>query len=128
LSPNKIIVDTIILTKKEKNKLVKYSTIISLENLGLIEKKNVIDNKDWKTRSLELGLNAPTLVEVVPEFEGGESEFIKYMTEHIEYPALDSSKSINTKLVIEFIIDEKGEITMTRILRSINPAFDNHVM
>lgn len=128
LAPNENKIDTIFLTKKEKNKLVRYTSIISIENLGLIEKKNVIGNKDWKTRSLELGLDAPTFVEVMPEFEGGQGEFLKYLTEHIEYPTLDSSKSINTKLVIEFVIDKKGEITMTRILRSINPTFDNHVV
>jgi len=128
LAPNENRIDTIILTKKEKNKLVRYTAIISIENLGLIEKKNVIGNKDWKTRSLELGLDGPTFVEVMPEFEGGQNEFIKYLTSHIEYPVLDSSENINTKLVIEFVIDGKGEITMTRILRSINPTFDNHIV
>ena len=128
LTPNEIKTETITVTKKEKNKLVKYTTTISIENLGLVEKKYVIGNKDWKVRSYELGLDAPTFVEVMPEFEGGQSEFLKYLTEHIEYPSLDSSENINTKLVIEFIVNEEGEITMTRILRSINPSFDNHVI
>jgi len=128
LTPNEIKTETITVTKKEKNKLVKYTTTISIENLGLVEKKYVIGNKDWKVRSYELGLDAPTFVEVKPEFEGGQSEFLKYLTEHIEYPSLDSSENINTKLVIEFIVNEEGEITMTRILRSINPSFDNHVI
>jgi TonB family protein len=128
LAPDEFVSDTIILTKKEKNKLLKYTTIISIRNLGLIENKNVIDNKDWKTKSLELSLDAPTFVEVMPEFEGGKSEFLKYLTEHIKYPPIDSSKNINTKLVIEFIIDETGKITMTRILRSIDTNFDKHVV
>lgn len=128
LLPNQNITDTIIQVKKENNKLVKYSTSILVVNLGLIEKKNTIDNKEWKTKSYELGLDAQIFAEVMPVFRSGQNDFLKYLMENVKYSDLDRLEITNTKLVIQFIIDENGEITMTRILRSINPIFDGRVI
>lgn len=128
LAPNDFIVDSIIFIKKEKNKRVRHTTIISIKNFGLIEKKNVIDNKDWKIRSKAIGLDAPTVVDIMPEFEGGWNEFLNYLNNHIEYPILNKSERTNTSFFVEFIIDENGEITMTRVIRSINQTFDMNVI
>jgi len=58
----------------------------------------------------------------MPEFEGGMIEFQKYLMNNIKDPELNNNGLINTRLVIEFIIDDEGNVSMARILRSINPT------
>ena len=127
LSPNEVKKDTIVLTKKEKNKLVKYTIFITVENLGLIKNENVIDNKDWKIKSFELRLDAPITADVMPEFKGGMLEFQKYLTDKIGNATLSNSEITDTKLFVQFIIDEKGDVTMVRILRGINQEINKQV-
>lgn len=120
--------DTIKKTEVRNQQTVLYKKIISLENLGLIEKKNIIDNKTWETQKYKLGLDALLLVEVMPVFQGGSGNLLEYLTERIEYPTvLENSEMMNTKIYIEFIINEIGDIEKIKVLRSINPSFDKHV-
>lgn len=128
LLPNQIKFDTIVITKKEKNKLAQYTTSISIKNHGLIEKKNVIDNKQWATQSVELAIDAPTSAEVMPEFEGGQEQLFEYLFSNIKYPKTNKSEIINFKLILEFIVDKEGNVTTVNVLRSINPTFDNQVI
>lgn len=128
LRPNEIYNDTNQIITKEENKLLEYTTYFSIENIGLIRKENVIDNKKWEYKRKELKLDAPTTAEIMPEFEGGMNEFQKYLIENIKYPVIGDVETINTKLFIEFIIDEKGNVSMSRVIRSINPTIDNNVL
>lgn len=125
LSPNNILRDTIILIKKEDGKTVKYTTFVSVNNLGLIKKENIIDNINWKTKSFDLRLDAPNIAEIMPEFEGGQDAFRKYLIENIKLQTLEKSENINFTLYVEFIIDEYGKITTSTILRGVSPAIDN---
>jgi hypothetical protein len=46
LNPGQIYNDTIISTVKEKNKLVKYSSVFKIKNIGLILRENVVDSQE----------------------------------------------------------------------------------
>src|SRR5690606_15524693 len=55
LSPKEVHRDTLNYTKRDNNRQVEYATIFRVENLGLIKKTNIIDNKDWELKRIELG-------------------------------------------------------------------------
>ena len=56
INSGEIFKDSIISIKKEHRRLIKHTTIYRIENIGLINKENIIDNKfrvDRKTKVLE---------------------------------------------------------------------------
>lgn len=97
-------------TKSSKNKYTiskNDNDTMFVENNGDVEIKVV-------------GHNSDTLYEHVdqmPEFYGGQSELIKYLTENLNYPEEEKAKKIEGRVVVSFIIDAVGSV---RDVKAVN--------
>jgi protein TonB len=58
-------------------------------------------------------------VEQMPEFPGGEVELMKYLQKNIKYPPAARENGIEGKVVLQFVVDEKGNISEIKIIRDI---------
>ena len=56
-----------------------------------------------------------TMVEVMPEIEGGIQEVYK----HIEYPRAARAAEIEGRVFIKFIVDENGSVSNPQVLKDI---------
>ncbi|NOZ46448.1 MAG: hypothetical protein GXO79_06660 [Chlorobi bacterium] len=119
--------DTILYTKKIGNKLFEYKVLVEFTNLGFIKKENILDNNNWKEKSFELGVNAPEIAEKMPEFKGGNQEFLNYLVKNINLNT-KPEYSINGKGIVEIIIDEKGKVSSAKMIRSINKEIDIQII
>ncbi len=65
-------------------------------------------------------------VEDKPEFNGGDpnSEFARYIAKHLQYPAIAAENGVYGLVVVQFVIDQNGNLTDPVILRSVDPALD----
>ena len=63
--------------------------------------------------------------EKMPEFPGGEKAFYDYMKTSIVYPVAAVSDKKEGRVVLKFIITEKGQKSNIKIIRSIRPDIDN---
>ena len=61
-----------------------------------------------------------------PEFNGGDpkTEFAKYIAKHVQYPAIAAENHVHGLVVVQFVIDQNGNLTDPVILRSVDPALD----
>jgi periplasmic protein TonB len=66
------------------------------------------------------------LVQDKPEFNGGDpkTEFAKYIAKHVQYPAIALENHVYGMVVVQFVIDQNGNLTDPVILRSVDPALD----
>lgn len=65
------------------------------------------------------------LVEEKPSFNGGNAaDFSKWVNERLVYPKEAKDKKIEGRIVLSFIITEKGEMTDVRVLRGADPLLD----
>jgi len=64
-------------------------------------------------------------VEVMPEFKGGKKALMDYMINNIKYPK-DTQKE--GKVQVSFVIDEKGNVTEAKVVKSVAPALDNEAL
>jgi protein TonB len=66
------------------------------------------------------------LVQDKPEFNGGDpkTEFAKYIAKHVQYPAIAEENHVHGLVVVQFVIDQNGNLTDPVILRSVDPALD----
>jgi TonB family protein len=63
--------------------------------------------------------------EKMPEFPGGEKEFVDYMRKNVKYPQGAVSDKIQGRVVIKFIIRETGKIGDIQLVKSIRKDLDD---
>ncbi len=69
------------------------------------------------------------VVEDMPTFLGGNtSAFSAYVRSKLRYPVILQEKGIQGSVLVNFIIDESGNIKNPKILRSPHPAFNYEVL
>ena len=129
LGPNNTFIDTIVSIKINNLTIEKSTRIIIIENYGLIVKKNIYNNANWKVNKKKYNLdsiNTPyTFPEEMPVFYGGDSALHKYLTKNIKYP---HNLNIKGRVYVEIIIDSKGKVTSSKIIHGINPTIDKEVL
>ncbi|BCS85787.1 cell envelope biogenesis protein TonB [Prevotella herbatica] len=80
------------------------------------------------------GVNANTdkilfrVIEELPEFPGGATEYMKWLTRNLRYPKSAEEKKIDGKVVVSFIINKNGTISDIKIIKSLDPDCDNEVL
>ena len=65
-----------------------------------------------------------SFVEIAPEFIGGTSALMKYLSENILYPTIAQEVGIQGRVYVQFVVNKKGEITNVEILKGIDRSLD----
>lgn len=69
-----------------------------------------------------------TSVEQMPQFPGGEAELLKWISTHIEYPAIAMENNVQGKVVVQFVVTRDGSIGEVKIARGKDPDLDKEAM
>ena len=64
------------------------------------------------------------VVEVDPEFPGGEEALYKYLAENIKYPIMAKNNKVEGRVYITFVIEKDGTVSDAKVLRSVNEELD----
>lgn len=64
------------------------------------------------------------VVEVDPEFPGGEEALYKYLAENIKYPEKAKNDKVEGRVYITFVIEKDGTVSDAKVLRSVNEELD----
>ena len=65
------------------------------------------DTKVWK------------MVDMMPQFPGGDAERVKYVSANLKYPHHESENNIQGKVYCSFVIDANGKINDIKILKGV---------
>jgi protein TonB len=68
------------------------------------------------------------MVEQMPQFPGGESKLLKYITSNIKYPVIAQKKHIQGTVIIRFVVTSTGDIKQYEVLRSLDAACDREAL
>ena len=66
--------------------------------------------------------------EQVPEFSGGESALMQFLSKNIQYPAQAREQNIAGKVIAQFIVEVDGSISHIQILRGLGFGCDQEVI
>jgi TonB family protein len=64
------------------------------------------------------------VVEKMPQYPGGDSELIKYLSQSIKYPVEAQKSGIQGRVICQFIVEKDGTISNIKIVRSVDPNLD----
>jgi len=68
------------------------------------------------------------VVEEMPMFPGGETELLKYIADHTQYPEVAKENNIQGKVIVRFCVTSKGGVDKVEILKSVDPELDKEAI
>ena len=68
------------------------------------------------------------VVEDLPQFPGGASEFLKWLTKNLKYPATAQKKQVRGKVVAQFIVNTDGSVSDLELTEHLEAACDREVL
>ncbi|MBR4620631.1 MAG: energy transducer TonB [Salinivirgaceae bacterium] len=121
--------------KKQLNKLAKSSALVialaTFCTAGYAQDKEPTDSTILLIQNPETNTvdTVYTIVDEMPEYPGG----ILQLSYYVEYPEelLSSAKSIEELegvVIVQFVVNERGEIGNVSIAQSLRPEFDSAVI
>jgi len=118
------------LYERKKNKKVNYLISVLLIGFLFLFSCNRTNNSDPDLPpppQPEIGITEPAtkdVVEIMPEFPGGDTALVKYILDNTKYPPDAKEKSIQGQVVIRFCISAEGAISQISVLKGVDPALD----
>lgn len=88
------------------------------------------DASEQQIRMLEKEQDEATyeVAEIMPEFPGGMSALLKYLTDSLKYQKTPDGNGRKGTVVIQVIIDKDGSVTEPVILRHLSPELDKEAL
>ena len=68
------------------------------------------------------------VVEDLPQFPGGASEFMKWLTRNLKYPVSAQNKKIKGRVVAQFIVNTDGSVSDRELTEHLEAACDREVL
>ncbi len=69
-----------------------------------------------------------TVVEVMPEFPGGQTSLLKYLATCIKYPTIAQENGIQGRVSCSFVVDTDGSLKDIEVIRGIDPSLDREAV
>jgi TonB family protein len=63
-------------------------------------------------------------VEQMPEFPGGLEGLMRYLQQNVQYPPIAVQNNVQGRVVVQFIIDETGQVGEVKVLRHVSEEID----
>lgn len=69
-----------------------------------------------------------TAVEQMPAFPGGDTELMKYLSSHINYPPMAMENNIQGRVIVQFVVTKTGKVGEVRVVRGVDRDLDNEAV
>jgi protein TonB len=67
-------------------------------------------------------------IEVLPEFQGGQAGWGKYLQRNLKYPAMARENNISGRVTVQFVVEKDGSLTDIKVLRGIGAGCDEEAV
>ena len=68
------------------------------------------------------------VVEQMPSFPGGDAELMKFLHDHMKYPAVAEENGIQGRVICTFVVERDGSISDVKIVKSVDPSLDKEAI
>lgn len=99
-----------------------------VETIAQVEQQKQEKKTVQKTSTSTAEKQVFTVVEVMPQFPGGEEGRIKYLKENVNYPEAARKQGIEGTVFVTFVVEKDGSVTNARVLRGIGGGCDEEAL
>lgn len=107
-------------------------TISTNDVVGNSDDADAIDIADLNNKQSqvdETNYEKPhTIVEVMPEFPGGDAARVKFLAENLKYPPQARENGIQGTVFVTFVVGKSGTISEAKIIRGIGGGCDEEAI
>ncbi|MBR6283131.1 MAG: energy transducer TonB [Muribaculaceae bacterium] len=96
-----------------------------LENLNKQVKVEVPEPKKEEPKKVEEIFKS---VEQPPQYPGGEAALMKYLSSHIQYPAMAQENNVQGRVVVQFVVEKDGHVGEVKVVRSVDKDLDKEAI
>ena len=68
------------------------------------------------------------VVEVQPEFPGGQQAMLQWINNHMQYPQAALDQGIQGRVYVQFVVEKNGSLTNIKVLRNIDTSLSNEAI
>jgi protein TonB len=68
------------------------------------------------------------IVDVMPEYPGGNSELLKYISANLRYPADAQDNNIQGKVTLKFVVNPDGSVDRIEVIKGVHQSLDNEAI
>ncbi|MEI6311047.1 MAG: energy transducer TonB [Bacteroidota bacterium] len=62
------------------------------------------------------------------QFPGGDAALMKFVRDHITYPAYEKEADISGKVLVRFVVEKDGQVSNVEILKKVSPGIDKEAI
>ena len=67
-------------------------------------------------------------VEVMPEFQGGQAGWGRYLSKTMKYPSIARENNITGRVIVSFVVEKNGDLSDVKVLRGIGGGCDEEAV
>ncbi|MGM9828579.1 MAG: energy transducer TonB [Muribaculaceae bacterium] len=67
-------------------------------------------------------------VEQMPQYPGGDAELMKYLSSHIQYPAMAIENNVQGRVMVQFVVTKTGAIGEVKVVRGVDRDLDKEAI
>ena len=68
------------------------------------------------------------VVDVMPEFPGGDQSLLKYIADSTRYPKDAKTQGIQGRVIVRFMVKADGSVSVVSVLQGVNPSLDKEAI
>ncbi|MBO4607484.1 MAG: energy transducer TonB [Prevotella sp.] len=68
------------------------------------------------------------VVEQQPQFPGGQSALLSWLSQNIHYPPVAEENGIQGRVVVSFVVEPDGSISNVQVVRGVDPSLDKEAV
>ena len=124
------VVDKSVKDAKESNPLADKEALKRLLGVGFGDVAAVSDVKLQPT-TVNVDEDNPLnfqVVERLPEFPGGMSAFVQWLTKNLKYPLTAQRAKRKGTVLVSFIVNKDGSIADRKVVKSVSPELDREAL
>ncbi len=67
-------------------------------------------------------------LEEMPEFPGGPAAMMKWLGDHVRYPAIAAENNIQGRVMVSFVVETDGSVSNVKVVRGVDPSLDKEAV
>ncbi|WP_321335279.1 energy transducer TonB [uncultured Bacteroides sp.] len=68
------------------------------------------------------------VVEVMPEFPGGQAALMQFLAKNIKYPTIAQENGTQGRVIVQFVVNRDGSVVDPVVVRSVDPYLDKEAL
>ena len=117
---------------KSQEELNESKIQVSTTTIDGVNDKNAVDVADFKEHKVivqEKEVEKPFVsVEQMPQFPGGNSELMKFVSSNLRYPTIAAENGIEGRVIIRFVVGKDGKVSDIKVQRGLDASCDKEAV